>query len=93
MRKQYPDVIDRDDQIILDDATLTYAVGELQLFALVESDRDAIGEAFEIFIGPSLKGGQGQFFTPRNVVNLLVSMVGLRSSDMVVDPACGSGGF
>lgn len=93
VRKQYPDVIDKDDQIILDDTSVTYAVGELQLFALVESDRDAIGEAFEIFIGPSLKGGQGQFFTPRNVVNLLVKMVNLQSSDTIVDPACGSGGF
>jgi type I restriction enzyme M protein len=93
VRQQYPDVIDNDDRIILDDTSLTYAVGELQLFSLVESDRDAIGEAFEVFIGPSLKGGQGQFFTPRNVVNLLVKMVDIQSSDIVVDPACGSGGF
>lgn len=77
----------------MDEASLVYAVGELQLFCLVESNRDAIGEAFEVFIGPSLKGGQGQFFTPRNVVNLLVDLVGLKSSDYVVDPSCGSGGF
>ena len=34
-------------------------------------ERDAVADAFETFIGPSLKGGQGQFFTPRNVVKLL----------------------
>ena len=93
VKKQYGDVIGQDDSIMLDDASLAYTVGELQLFSLTEADRDVIGEAFETFIGPSLKGGQGQFFTPRNVVNLLVDMVDLQRDDRVIDPACGSGGF
>ena len=50
-------------------------------------------EAFEVFIGPSLKGSQGQFFTPRNVVKMLIEMVNVSQNDKVIDPACGSGGF
>lgn len=93
VRSQYGDVIEHDDTILLDDASLAYTVGELHLFSLSDANRDVIGEAFETFIGPSLKGGQGQFFTPRNVVNLLVNMVELKRDEKVIDPACGSGGF
>jgi type I restriction enzyme M protein len=68
-------------------------VGELQLYLLKDSERDAVGEAFEIFIGPSLKGGQGQFFTPRNVVKMVIDMVDPKADEKIIDPACGSGGF
>lgn len=93
VKKQYSDVIEQSETILLGDIPLAYAVGELHLYCLTETERDAIAEAFEVFIGPSLKGGQGQFFTPRNVVKLLVDMVGLTSDDKIIDPACGSGGF
>lgn len=92
VKSKYTDVIDINDQILLDDQSLAYAVGELQLYCLIDSERDSIADAFETFIGPSLKGGQGQFFTPRNVVKLLVDMVNPSSDDKVIDPACGSGG-
>ena len=93
VKKQYADVIGDNDEILLDDNSLAYAVGELQLYCIIESERDAVADAFETFIGPSLKGGQGQFFTPRNVVKLLVDMVSPDTEDKIIDPACGSGGF
>lgn len=93
VKEKYSDVIDKSDEILLDDQSLAYAVGELQIYCLIDSERDAIADAFETFIGPSLKGGQGQFFTPRNVVKLLVEMVNPSTDDKVIDPACGSGGF
>ncbi|MCP4353270.1 MAG: N-6 DNA methylase [Desulfobacterales bacterium] len=93
VKKQYGDVIDSNDEILLDEKSLSYAVGELQLYCIIESERDAVADAFETFIGPSLKGGQGQFFTPRNVVRLLVNIVNPDIEDKIIDPACGSGGF
>lgn len=93
VKTKYVDVIDKRDEILLDDKTLIYAVGELQIFCLVDSERDAIADAFETFIGPSLKGGQGQFFTPRNVVNLIVEIIDPQIDEKMIDPACGSGGF
>ena len=65
VKTQYADVIDDNDQLLLDDTTLRHAVGALHIYCLIDSQRDAIADAFETFIGPSLKGGQGQFFTPR----------------------------
>ncbi|MFN5513806.1 MAG: restriction endonuclease subunit M [Cyanobacteriota bacterium] len=93
VKKQYADVISISDSILLDDHCLTYVVGELQLYCLSECERDAVAEAFEIFIGPSLKGPQGQFFTPRNVVKMVIDMIDPGPNDKIIDPACGSGGF
>lgn len=93
VRKQYNDVFQLADSIDLDDASVRYIVGELQNVCLLECDRDAVGEAFEVFIGPSLKGPQGQFFTPRNVVKMVIDMVDPTPEDRIIDPACGSGGF
>ncbi len=93
VKRQYSDVIDVADAIILDAKCIKYIVGELQLYSLKDSSRDAVGEAFEIFIGPSLKGAQGQFFTPRNVVNMVIRMIDPGTQERILDPACGSGGF
>jgi type I restriction enzyme M protein len=93
VKAQYDDVIDVADSITLDERSLAYVVGELQLYSLRDSSRDAVGDAFEVFIGPSLKGGQGQFFTPRNVVKMVIDMIDPRPGERVIDPACGSGGF
>lgn len=93
VKEKYPDVFDESDKISLSQNSITYIVGELQQFCLIESERDVIADAFETFIGPSLRGGQGQFFTPRNVVKLLLSIVNPSPKDKIIDPACGSGGF
>ena len=93
VKKQYSDVIEVGDFVQLDPASLTHVVGALQQYALTECERDAVGEAFETFIGPSLKGPQGQFFTPRNVVKMVVDMVDPKPDEKIIDPACGSGGF
>ena len=93
VKKRYGDVVDVADSIDLDNRSLTYVVGELQLYSLQESTRDAVSDAFEVFIGPALKGGQGQFFTPRNVVKMIIDIVEPKSEEKIIDPACGSGGF
>ena len=40
-----------------------------------------------------MKQERGQFFTPRNVIDLMVQMMDPGEQDLVLDPACGSGGF
>lgn len=93
VKGQYQDVISIDDTIQLDSASIVRLVGALQQYAITASDRDAVGEAFETFIGPALKGPQGQFFTPRNVVKMVVDMVDPQPNEKIIDPCCGSGGF
>ena len=59
----FGDVFDKSDTIKLDAESLLYVVGELQNYAVTSADRDAIGDAFELFIGPALRRAEGQFFT------------------------------
>jgi type I restriction enzyme M protein len=90
---QFSDVFGEHDTISLDPASLSYVVGELQTYQVTAAERDAIGDAFETFIGPALRGSEGQFFTPRNVVKMIIDMVDPQPGESLLDPACGSGGF
>lgn len=93
VKSEFNDVFVASDTIKLDSTNIAYVVGELQNYCLTEADRDAIGEAFEVFIGPALRGSEGQFFTPRNVVRMMIHILGPEPGEMILDPACGSGGF
>ena len=50
VKVKYGEVFSEVDQLTLDPASVKYVVGALQDFCLVEAGRDAIGEAFEVFI-------------------------------------------
>ena len=93
VKRKYKEVLDDSDTITLDANSVAYVVGELQNYCLIEAERDIIADAFETFIGHALKGGQGQFFTPRNVVKMMVDILDPDEEDLIIDPACGSGGF
>jgi type I restriction enzyme M protein len=93
VREEYDDVFDEGDRIKLDAESIVYVVGEIQRYAITEAERDAIGDAFEVFIGPALRGTEGQFFTPRNVVKMAIEMLDPEIGEYIIDPACGSGGF
>lgn len=93
VKAKYKEVFTKEDTISLDGNSVTYIVGELQNYCLVDAERDVLADAFETFIDHALKGGQGQFFTPRNVVKMMVEILDPDDSDMIIDPACGSGGF
>jgi type I restriction enzyme M protein len=93
VKKEYEDVFEPSDTIKLDPDSIVYVVGELQKYSIIEAERDAIGDAFEVFIGPALRGSEGQFFTPRNIVKLAVEILDPKANEKIIDPACGSGGF
>ena len=61
-----------------------YFVKELQDYNIQESRNDTIGDVFETFTEKSLKGELGQFFTPRNVVEMMVKMVDIKSTDIMI---------
>ena len=93
VKSAYRGIFDDEDKLDLDAESLSFAVLALQGFLVTESERDAVGEAFESIIGSTLKGSRGQFFTPRNVVRMIVEMVSPSPDERILDPACGSGGF
>lgn len=93
VKKEYADVFEDNERLLLDDKSIAYVTSQLQNYGLLKTDKDAVGDAFEVFIGPTLRGEKGQFFTPRNIVRMCVEMLDPKPGEKVIDPACGSGGF
>ena len=57
-------------------------------------DRDTKGDLYEYMLGKIATAGQnGQFRTPRHVIQLMVAMAAPTPRDVIVDPACGTAGF
>jgi len=74
--------------------TIVYNVIEhLQGLAIGKIDLDTKGVAFEVFLGKFFRGDMGQFFTPREIIHFAVKMLNPSKGELVLDPACGSGGF
>lgn len=57
-------------------------------------DRDTKGDLYEYMLGKIASAGQnGQFRTPRHIINLMVNMMAPTPKDTICDPASGSCGF
>ncbi|MCX6640624.1 MAG: N-6 DNA methylase [bacterium] len=81
------------DTIRIDDATLRILVSHMEAVSFSKTDLDTKGVAFEQFMDGFFKGDFGQYFTPREIIAFAVEMMQPKSDDLVIDPACGSGGF
>ena len=68
-------------------------VKELEIYNLSTTSDDVKGIAFEKFLGKTFRGELGQFFTPRTIVDFMVSILDPQEGEFVCDPCCGSGGF
>ncbi len=93
VKSRYDDVFEKEELITLDPDSITFFVGQIQELCVSESERDVIGEAFEVFVSQALKGEEGQFFTPRNVIRMVVEILDPAEKNRIIDPACGTGGF
>lgn len=93
LKYQYKHMFSDDDEIIADKNSLKSIVKEIEKYEILRASRDAIGDAFEAFLGPSLRGNKGQFFTPKNVIHTMIEILDPQLGERFIDPACGTGGF
>src|SRR5262245_43338675 len=57
-------------------------------------DRDTKGDLYEYMLGKIATAGQnGQFRTPRHIIQLMVELTAPQTRDVICDPACGTAGF
>jgi type I restriction enzyme M protein len=57
---------------------------------------DVKGDAYEGLLqknAEDVKGGAGQYFTPRSLIAAMVEVVAPQPGETICDPACGTGGF
>ncbi len=92
-KKKYKQIFDINDEIKLSPRSLAYIVSELQKYSLLNTNIDIKGKAYEEIVGANLRGDRGEFFTPRNVMKMVVEMINPNVDEKVLDSSCGTGGF
>ena len=63
---------------------------------IVNFTYDAFGEAYEKMIADELGNDSkrnGQYFTKRDLIKLIITELNIKDTDKCYDPACGTGGF
>jgi type I restriction enzyme M protein len=96
MNKMYGDVFG--DRLPIEEPTvLKQIIDLLSEINLTTSDTDVKGDAFEYFLKNAYQGMKikdlGEYFTPRNIVRFMVSMIDPQMTEKIYDPFCGTGGF
>ena len=93
VKQKYPQIFEANDEIKLQSRSLAWVVSELQPYSLLDTHVDVKGKAYEELVGSNLRGDRGEFFTPRNIMNMAVKMINPKRDEKVCDTSCGTGGF
>lgn len=91
----YPETFatENDRQLRLSDETLAACVDALAGLRLLDMGVRSVALAFQVLRSEALKQGEGQYFTPQTVIEAGVRLMNIEQSDIIIDPACGTGGF
>ena len=60
---------------------------------VLTAEHDYLGQLYETFFRYTGGNTIGQFFTPRHVTSFMADLTEVGPHDVVLDPACGTGGF
>lgn len=91
-------IFDQDESINLSSETVLKIVKTVEHFDFYAMEEDVNGRLFESFLDATARGKDiGQFFTPREIVSLMVDLADIKVTKnyvpKVLDACCGSGGF
>lgn len=85
---------------IFDKPTLRRVLHEIETFSKEldaiahEGNKDVFGDMYEYLLSKlSSAGTNGQFRTPRHIIDFMVKVVDPKKNETILDPACGTAGF
>jgi type I restriction enzyme M protein len=93
VKKKHGKIFEANEKILLTPRSLAYIVSELHKYSLLNTNIDIKGKAYEEIVGANLRGDRGEFFTPRNVMKMVIEMINPKINERVLDSSCGTGGF
>ncbi len=102
IRQQFQRLVDRfpetfitaqDREIRFSDATIHGCVERLYPYRMVDVGVSALATGFQVLRAAALRQKEGQYFTPQPVIAAGVKLLDIDLDDLVIDPACGTGGF
>mgnify|MGYP000568328153 CR=1 FL=1 len=77
---------------IKNESVLTSAIEMVDKLPLIDSDIK--GDIYEYLLSKLTTAGiNGQFRTPRHIIDLMIAMVDVQPDQTICDPACGTAGF
>lgn len=87
--------------ICVDEANDDLAINARRIVTILErlnvtvltAEHDYLGHLYEAFFRYTGGNTIGQYFTPRHVAEFTAALLDVESSDVVLDPSCGTGGF
>lgn len=82
--------------VLRDTKNLQLLIDAIDRIEWFSDGRDSFGDLYEGLLqknAEETKRGAGQYFTPRVVINVVVKLMRPQVSDVVQDPAAGTGGF
>lgn len=94
-KNKYPSIYTNENETIQirDNACILDIVKKLEPFSFIGTGDDIKGTVYEVFLKSTLRGEFDQYFTPRELVDFMVKCADPNIGDVILDPACGSGGF
>ena len=94
-KQKYPSIYtDENEKILItDELCISHIIKNLEAFSFLGTGDDIKGTVYEIFLKSTLRGEFDQYFTPREIVDFMVKFADPAIGDIILDPACGSGGF
>ena len=90
---KWPGIFRPGDKIELKPSQLSICIGPMIRVRLMGSNLRIMDDAFEYLVPSVLKKKDGQFFTPRHIIDMCVRMLNPKRKEYIIDPACGSSGF
>ena len=77
----------------MNDDTINECVEELWGLKILDLGVETVALGFQTLRTAALKQGEGQYFTPQPVIQAGVKLLRIGYDDLIIDPACGTGGF
>lgn len=91
----FPDIFitNSDKEIRFESSTIYDIVEKMSMFNFIDIGGEAVSIAFQVLRSAALKQEEGQYFTPKQVIQAAIELIDLSLDDIIIDPACGTGGF
>ncbi len=94
LKRTYGDVFESSLNVS-DEAILIQLIEEIDGIDFSCIDSDVKGDAFEFFLRNVTNGNKdlGEYYTPRHIVKMIVSIINPQYGETIYDPCSGTGGF
>ncbi len=85
--------VDEANEKLRDKARRIATILERLNVTVLTAEHDYLGQLYETFFRYTGGNTIGQYFTPRHITKMMADVCGVTQKDIVIDPACGTGGF